>query len=355
MGEIHSTNSLIAKRLFIAILFFLAAAFLFDGQTMVLPHLAFGEDSSTPSELFDKQIGQSCDLLRSTDSNSLEKRPSQSNGKTKESGNPYLALVQRAINEKWTAPPVDISGQVLTTVIRFRLQRNGIISNVTIERSSGNDWYDLSARRAVLSVDRLPPFPPDIDQSYFEISFTFAVGDVVSPQKIVTDEDRLIVEKERLSRRHQIDRCREHLKNLSDAVLQVRETQEAVETLRRLADELSLAEDSSIRSSDTDDIRYLAQEVRRSAINREKEITENLAATAKLQQFDTACERIIRKAGFPPHLRDEPVDSSLQVTNTLGRAFCTAVNGGGTVEFRVIDETPPPSEFSSQQRNGVLS
>jgi colicin import membrane protein len=91
--------------------------------------------------------------------------------------NPYLALVQRAINEKWTAPPVDISGTALTVVIKFRLSRNGMISGVAITQQSGNDYYDLAGRRAVLSVDRLPPFPPDITEQSYDIFYTFAVGE----------------------------------------------------------------------------------------------------------------------------------------------------------------------------------
>jgi hypothetical protein len=90
---------------------------------------------------------------------------------------PYLALVQRAINEKWTAPPVDISGAALTVVIKFRLSRNGVISGVVITQQSGNDYYDLAGRRAVLSVDRLPPFPPDITEQSYDIFYTFAVGE----------------------------------------------------------------------------------------------------------------------------------------------------------------------------------
>lgn len=91
--------------------------------------------------------------------------------------NPYLALVQRAINEKWTAPPVDISGAALTVVIKFRLSRNGVISGVAITQQSGNDYYDLAGRRAVLSVERLPPFPSNITEQSYDIYFSFSVGE----------------------------------------------------------------------------------------------------------------------------------------------------------------------------------
>ena len=91
--------------------------------------------------------------------------------------NAYLALVQRTINEKWTAPPVDISGTALTVVIKFRLSRSGLISGVEFKQQSGNGWYDDAGRRAVLSVDRLPPFPPQITEQSYDIYFTFAVGE----------------------------------------------------------------------------------------------------------------------------------------------------------------------------------
>ncbi len=91
--------------------------------------------------------------------------------------NAYLALVQRAINEKWTAPPVDISGTALTVVIKFRLMRTGMVSGVAIERQSGNGWYDDAGRRAVMSTEHLPPFPSHITEPYYDIYFTFAVGE----------------------------------------------------------------------------------------------------------------------------------------------------------------------------------
>jgi colicin import membrane protein len=91
--------------------------------------------------------------------------------------NAYLALVQRAINEKWTAPPVDISGTALTVVIKFRLSRTGSVSGVLIDRQSGNGWYDDAGRRAVLSAEHLPAFPAHITDPYYDIYFTFAVGE----------------------------------------------------------------------------------------------------------------------------------------------------------------------------------
>ena len=91
--------------------------------------------------------------------------------------NPYLARVQARISGFWTAPPVDLSGKVLTVTVRFRLERDGRVGSVIIEQSSGNDYYDMAAQRAVQSAIPLPPFPPDLTDSYFDAHFTFAVGE----------------------------------------------------------------------------------------------------------------------------------------------------------------------------------
>ncbi|MEK6802594.1 MAG: TonB family protein [Nitrospirota bacterium] len=91
--------------------------------------------------------------------------------------NQYLARVQARISGFWTAPPVDISGKALTVTVRFRLERDGRVGSVIIEQSSGNDYYDMAAQRAVQSAIPLPPFPPDLTDSYFDAHFTFAVGE----------------------------------------------------------------------------------------------------------------------------------------------------------------------------------
>ena len=57
----------------------------------------------------------------------------------------YLARVRARISGFWTAPPVDISGKALAVTVRFRVERDGRVGAVIIERSSGNDYYDMAA------------------------------------------------------------------------------------------------------------------------------------------------------------------------------------------------------------------
>ncbi|MGH7251578.1 MAG: TonB family protein [Nitrospiraceae bacterium] len=91
--------------------------------------------------------------------------------------NRYLALVQSRISSQWVAPQVDLTGRSLQVVIKFRLDRSGVVSHVTIEKSSGNEYYDLAGTRAVLSANPLPPFPQDMSDTTVDAHFSFTVGD----------------------------------------------------------------------------------------------------------------------------------------------------------------------------------
>ncbi len=89
----------------------------------------------------------------------------------------YLAIVQSKISEQWVAPPVDAATKSYQVVIKFRLHKSGRISDVTVERESGNGYYDDAGKRAVLSVGQLQPFPPYVTEDMLETHFSFTVGE----------------------------------------------------------------------------------------------------------------------------------------------------------------------------------
>ena len=91
--------------------------------------------------------------------------------------NAYLGRVRQRISSYWNAPPVDVTAQAYVVIVQFRLHRNGTVTGVTIEQSSGNEYYDLAGKRAVLSAAPLPAFPSELTEPYFDAHFTFAVGD----------------------------------------------------------------------------------------------------------------------------------------------------------------------------------
>jgi len=88
----------------------------------------------------------------------------------------YVESVKRAINQNWiqtTIDPTVRASRRAKTTMTFRIFRNGTISNVRMETSSGNRSMDDSATRALLSIDRLPALPPAYSGSYVDVTFDF--------------------------------------------------------------------------------------------------------------------------------------------------------------------------------------
>jgi TonB family protein len=84
----------------------------------------------------------------------------------------YLALVQQRIRHVWKAPALDFTNRTYATVVKFRLHKNGSVSLVNIEQSSGNESYDAAGKQAVLNAGPLPAFPPDLSHAYVDAHIT---------------------------------------------------------------------------------------------------------------------------------------------------------------------------------------
>ena len=92
-------------------------------------------------------------------------------------GNVYWARVWSKIDREWVAPEVAVrSDQPIHVLLEFRVERNGAVKKLTIEESSGNKYYDLAARRAVMDAVPLPAFPSDMTEPYYDIQFRFTVN-----------------------------------------------------------------------------------------------------------------------------------------------------------------------------------
>jgi TonB family protein len=89
--------------------------------------------------------------------------------------NPYWARVQSIISSQWEPPPVDMTGQTYTMIVKFRLQRDGIIKDVVVQQSSGNAYFDMAGQRAVLRPRVLPPFPDDMKGAYKDLEMVFRI------------------------------------------------------------------------------------------------------------------------------------------------------------------------------------
>ena len=81
----------------------------------------------------------------------------------------YLAQMVQKIRQNWNANQ-GAGGQPL---IRFTIRRDGMLTNVELEKSSGQDLLDLEARRAVIKTMQLPPLPREFPDNSLTVHLTF--------------------------------------------------------------------------------------------------------------------------------------------------------------------------------------
>lgn len=83
----------------------------------------------------------------------------------------YLQQVRMLIARNWTPQPGLPAGT--RAEVYFRVARDGSITEPVVERTSGNEFFDQSARRAVLVTGHMPPLPLGWAGSDLGIHFGF--------------------------------------------------------------------------------------------------------------------------------------------------------------------------------------
>ena len=86
----------------------------------------------------------------------------------------YLTIITDRVSANWFSSLVDpgVSGN-FQTIIFFKIQKDGQISEVKVEQSSGLTSLDLSAMRAVKASAPFPPLPRDYQDAYLGIHLIF--------------------------------------------------------------------------------------------------------------------------------------------------------------------------------------
>ena len=91
--------------------------------------------------------------------------------------NPFWGRVEAIIKSQWEPPPIDVTGQTYSTVIKFRFYRNGTVKDVAIQQTSGNSYFDMAGQRAVMRPRQFPAFPSDMTEAYQDVEMVFRVGE----------------------------------------------------------------------------------------------------------------------------------------------------------------------------------
>ncbi|MBM3284639.1 MAG: TonB C-terminal domain-containing protein [Candidatus Aminicenantes bacterium] len=86
----------------------------------------------------------------------------------------YLNIITERVSANWFTSLVDpgLAGSY-QTIIYFRIQKNGQVTNLEVEQSSGLTPLDLSALRAVRASAPFPPLPRDYEEAYLAIHLIF--------------------------------------------------------------------------------------------------------------------------------------------------------------------------------------
>jgi TonB family protein len=80
----------------------------------------------------------------------------------------YADIIRYSIGRNWNPPPV---GKGMKAKVVFKVLRSGrVFGDVTIEEKSGNDYFDMAAKRAILSSSPFPPMPEEFYKQYAEFS-----------------------------------------------------------------------------------------------------------------------------------------------------------------------------------------
>ena len=86
----------------------------------------------------------------------------------------YLQMISDRITANWFQSLVDPGvGGLLQTQVYFRIYKNGTISDIKIDVSSGVESFDLSAKRAIQSAAPFATLPNEYSGQYLGITLVF--------------------------------------------------------------------------------------------------------------------------------------------------------------------------------------
>jgi len=86
----------------------------------------------------------------------------------------YCGVLEGKLEGQWAPPSISAQGPVQAVIV-FTINRDGSVSNVMLETSSGNFYFDQAAMRAVLLAAPLPPLPRALTSSTLRVHAPFTL------------------------------------------------------------------------------------------------------------------------------------------------------------------------------------
>lgn len=85
----------------------------------------------------------------------------------------YLTIVRNKISSNWLPPRTYSGTGDVRSRLHFVILRNGQVTRVVVEETSGVSFFDQSALRAVYASDPLPPLPEEFSDAELGVHFSF--------------------------------------------------------------------------------------------------------------------------------------------------------------------------------------
>lgn len=82
----------------------------------------------------------------------------------------YMKKMQHSIKANWNPPSENANS---STVLQYRVQKDGRITNIKIGKSSGNKRMDEAAIKALNDTSPLEPLPEFFTGKFVDVNFTF--------------------------------------------------------------------------------------------------------------------------------------------------------------------------------------
>lgn len=80
----------------------------------------------------------------------------------------YADIIRNSIERNWSPPP---GAKGMRAKVSFKILRTGrLFGDVNIDESSGNAYFDMAAKRAILSSSPFPSMPEEFYKQYAEFS-----------------------------------------------------------------------------------------------------------------------------------------------------------------------------------------
>jgi protein TonB len=86
----------------------------------------------------------------------------------------YLKIVERKVRDNWITHGLDAVGQQQNPLVHFTISRDGQVTSMKLEKSSGNEELDRSALAAVREAQPFPQLPDDFKSDSLGIHYEFS-------------------------------------------------------------------------------------------------------------------------------------------------------------------------------------